>query len=90
LTQGYVLQYTKESGSGTVALGTDYPSKVIRVSLGRPPWTRQARSIRLKEVLYLFRAADYGGALVCQKGAFLAGSHTIDIQMVSVWLKTIL
>lgn len=23
----------------------------------------------------------YGGAVICQRGAFLAGSHTIDIQV---------
>ena len=36
---------------GTVALGTDFPSKLIRLSL-----------------------EDYGGSLICQKGAFLAGT----------------
>jgi len=27
-------------------------------------------------------SADFGGALVCQKGAFLAGSHDLNIEMV--------
>lgn len=26
-------------------------------------------------------AADYGGALICQKGAFLAGTHDLGIEM---------
>ncbi|CAN0435720.1 unnamed protein product, partial [Hapterophycus canaliculatus] len=25
--------------------------------------------------------AAYGGEVICQRGAFLAGSHTIDIQV---------
>ncbi|CAM9766393.1 unnamed protein product, partial [Choristocarpus tenellus] len=40
-----------------VALGTDVPSKIIRLPL-----------------------SDYGGAVVCQRGAFLAGSHSIEIE----------
>ncbi|CAN0475931.1 unnamed protein product, partial [Discosporangium mesarthrocarpum] len=40
-----------------VALGTDIPSKILRLPL-----------------------AAFGGAVVCQRGAFIAGSHTIDIQ----------
>jgi uncharacterized protein (TIGR00266 family) len=44
--------------SGTVGLGTDFPSKIIRFSLN-----------------------DYGQKIVCQKGAFLAGSHNIQIEL---------
>lgn len=51
-------RYTRETGSGTVALGTDFPSKIIRLNV-----------------------SQYGGKLVCQKGALLCASHTIDIQM---------
>ena len=47
------------SESGTVCLGTDFPSKILKYSLD-----------------------DHGGALICQRGAFLAGnSPSIDIQM---------
>lgn len=53
------FKYEGEEGThGTVALGTEYPSKIMRVSL-----------------------ANYGGALVCQKGAFLAGTHSLQIEM---------
>jgi uncharacterized protein (TIGR00266 family) len=44
--------------SGTVALGTEFPSKIIRVTL-----------------------ADYQNELICQKGAFLAGTHLTGIEM---------
>jgi len=50
--------YTGESGVGTVALGTDFPSKIIRLNVN-----------------------EYGGKLVCQKGALLCASHTVDINM---------
>lgn len=50
-------RYTKESGVGTVALGTDFPSKIVRLSV------------------------EQYGKLVCQKGALLCASHTVDIQM---------
>ena len=49
--------YTGDT-SGQVALGTDFPSKIIRLNVN-----------------------EYGGKLVCQKGALLCASHTIDIQM---------
>ena len=53
------FKYEGEKGTtGTVALGTEYPSKIIRISV-----------------------RDYGGALVCQKGAFLAGTHSLQIEM---------
>lgn len=47
-----------EGTTGTVALGTDFPSKILRLNLG-----------------------EYGGKIVCQKSAFLAGSDTVDIEM---------
>jgi uncharacterized protein (AIM24 family) len=52
-------KYTGEPGTtGTVALGTDFPSKILRLSL-----------------------KEYGGKVVCQKGALLCSSHTVDIDM---------
>jgi len=48
----------KEGTAGTVALGTEFPSKIIRVTL-----------------------ADYGGALICQKDAFLCGTSSTGIEM---------
>jgi uncharacterized protein (AIM24 family) len=57
----FISDYTYEGEPGTmgqVALGTDFPSKIIRLSV-----------------------PEYGGKLVCQKGALLCASHTIDIQM---------
>lgn len=45
--------YQGETGSGQVALGTDFPSKILRLSV-----------------------PEYGGKLVCQKGALLCASHT--------------
>eukprot|EP00978_Attheya_sp_CCMP212_P042307 scaffold255492_cov44-Attheya_sp.AAC.2 len=47
-----------ENGSGVVALGTDFPSKILRLNL-----------------------QDYDGKIVCQKSAYLAGSHTVDIEL---------
>lgn len=57
----FISDYTYEGEPGTVghvALGTDFPSKIIRLN-----------------------PDEYGGKLVCQKGALLCASHTIDIQM---------
>jgi len=52
-------QYKGESGTtGTVALGTDFPSKIVRLNV-----------------------PEYGGKIVCQKGALLCASHNIDIEM---------
>lgn len=52
-------KYTGEIGTtGEVALGTDFPSKIMRLSLD-----------------------EYGGKVVCQKGALLCASHTVDIDM---------
>ena len=52
-------KYTGAPGtSGTVALGTDFPSKIIRFSL-----------------------PEYGNKIICQKGAYLASSMNVDIQM---------
>uniref|UniRef100_A0A7S3L252 Altered inheritance of mitochondria protein 24, mitochondrial n=1 Tax=Amphora coffeiformis TaxID=265554 RepID=A0A7S3L252_9STRA len=50
--------YQGETGTGQVALGTDFPSKILRLNV-----------------------PEYGGKLVCQKGALLCASHTIDIAM---------
>jgi uncharacterized protein (TIGR00266 family) len=47
-----------EGTSGQVALGTDFPSKILRLSV-----------------------EEYGGKLICQQGALLCASHTIDIAM---------
>jgi len=44
---------------GTVALGTDFPAKILK-----------------------FQMSDYPDAkLICQKGAFLAGSHSVQMDM---------
>jgi len=48
----------KPGTKGLVALGTDFPSKIIRLDV-----------------------KDYGGKIVCQKGALLCASHTIQIEM---------
>ena len=51
--------YSGEDGThGTVCLGTDFPSKIVRLNV-----------------------QEYGGKLVCQKGALLCAAHTVDIQM---------
>jgi uncharacterized protein (AIM24 family) len=51
--------YKGEPGtSGTVCLGTDFPSKILRLNV-----------------------EEYGGKIICQKGALLCASHTIDIEM---------
>jgi uncharacterized protein (AIM24 family) len=55
----FISDYTYSGdGVGYVALGTDFPSKIIRLNVD-----------------------DYGGKIVCQKGALLCASHTIDIEM---------
>lgn len=55
----FISDYTYEGPSrGQVALGTAFPSKIIRLNIH-----------------------DYGGKVVCQKGALLCASHTIDIAM---------
>ena len=57
----FVSDYTytgNDQSHGQVALGTDFPSKIVRVPV-----------------------PEYGGKIVCQKGALLCASHTIDIQM---------
>ena len=41
-----------------MALGTDFPSKILRLNVN-----------------------EYGGKIVCQKGALLCASHTVDIEM---------
>jgi len=52
------FRYTGEVGKGSVALGTDMPSKIMKMTV-----------------------KDYEGGLMCQKGAFLAGSDTVNIEM---------
>jgi uncharacterized protein (AIM24 family) len=57
----FISDYTyqgPEGSTGQVVLGTDFPSKIIRLN-----------------------ANEYGGKLVCQKGALLCAAHTIDIDM---------
>lgn len=57
----FISDYTyhgPEGTSGIVALGTDFPSKIIRLNVD-----------------------EYGGKLVCQKGALLCASHTVDIEI---------
>ena len=57
----FISDYTYTGAEGTrgvVALGTDFPSKIVRLNVG-----------------------DYGGKLVCQKGALLCASHTIEIEV---------
>ncbi|OQS05667.1 hypothetical protein THRCLA_02246 [Thraustotheca clavata] len=55
----FVTEYTyKGTDTGTVAMGTSVPSKILHMPLEK-----------------------YGGSLICQKGAFLCGSHTISIEM---------
>jgi len=57
----FISDYTYEGEPGTrgtLALGTDFPSKILRLNV-----------------------EEYGGKIVCQKGALLCASHTIDIQM---------
>jgi uncharacterized protein (AIM24 family) len=57
----FISDYRYDGPPGTygqVALGTDFPSKILRLSVD-----------------------EYGGKLVCQKGALLCASHTIDVTM---------
>eukprot|EP00980_Cylindrotheca_fusiformis_P003295 scaffold743_cov117-Cylindrotheca_fusiformis.AAC.14 len=57
----FISDYTYRGPEGTmghVALGTDFPSKIVKLNVH-----------------------EYGGKLVCQKGALLCASHTVDINM---------
>lgn len=57
----FISDYTYRGEPGTkgiVALGTDFPSKILRLNV-----------------------EEYGGKIVCQKGALLCASHTVDINM---------
>ena len=57
----FISDYTYDGSSGPfgyVTLGTDFPSKIVRVNL-----------------------QQYGGKILCQKGALLCASHTVDITM---------
>ena len=48
----------EEGTKGIVCLGTDFPSKILRLNVN-----------------------EYGGKIICQQGALLCASHTIDIEM---------
>ena len=55
----FISDYTYEGNEkGTVALGTDFPSKIQRLNVN-----------------------EYGGKIVCQKGALLCASHAVDVSM---------
>ncbi len=57
----FISDYKYEGDEGTngkVCLGTDFPSKIVRLNVN-----------------------EYGGKIICQKGALLCASHTIDIEM---------
>ncbi|GKY92732.1 hypothetical protein MPSEU_000243200 [Mayamaea pseudoterrestris] len=54
----FLTDYVCTDKPGTVCLGTNFWSKVIRLNL-----------------------QDYGGSLICQRGAFLAGNAGINIEM---------
>jgi len=57
----FISDYSYEGpprSKGHVALGTDFPSKLMRLNI-----------------------EEYGGKLVCQKGALLCASHTVNIEM---------
>jgi uncharacterized protein (TIGR00266 family) len=57
----FISDYTYQGEPGTsglVALGTDFPSKIVRLDVD-----------------------EYGGKIICQQGALLCASHTIDIEM---------
>ncbi|EJK68002.1 hypothetical protein THAOC_10872 [Thalassiosira oceanica] len=57
----FISDYTYDGSGGPfgiVALGTDFPSKIVRLNL-----------------------QVYGGKIVCQQGALLCASHTVDIDI---------
>lgn len=57
----FISDYTYDGSGGPfgiVALGTDFPSKIVRLNL-----------------------QEYGGKIVCQQGALLCASHTVDIDI---------
>jgi uncharacterized protein (TIGR00266 family) len=57
----FISDYTYSGPPGTkgvVALGTDFPSKIVRLNVN-----------------------ELGGKIVCQKGALLCASHTVNIEM---------
>ena len=54
----FISDYTYDGSNGPhgyVALGTDFPSKIVRLSL-----------------------EEYGGKIICQQGALLCSSHTVN------------
>lgn len=57
----FISDYTYDGSAGPygfVALGTDFPSKILRIPL-----------------------QEYGGKIICQSGALLCASHTVDINI---------
>ena len=57
----FISDYSYDGSAGPhgfVALGTDFPSKIVRLNL-----------------------ESYGGKIICQKGALLCASHTVDINV---------
>jgi uncharacterized protein (TIGR00266 family) len=57
----FISDYTyngPEGTKGVVALGTDFPSKILRLNVD-----------------------ECGGKIVCQKGALLCASHTVNVEM---------
>mmetsp|Transcript_39199 Transcript_39199/g.57848 ORF Transcript_39199/g.57848 Transcript_39199/m.57848 type:complete len:345 (+) Transcript_39199:114-1148(+) len=57
----FISDYTYDGTAGPcgyVALGTDFPSKIVRIPL-----------------------QEYGGKIICQQGALLCASHTVDINI---------
>ena len=55
-----------DGGEGTVGLGTDFPSKILRFAL-----------------------EDYGGALICQRGAFLASNAPDSVTIETEFTKSL-
>mmetsp|Transcript_15499 Transcript_15499/g.31717 ORF Transcript_15499/g.31717 Transcript_15499/m.31717 type:complete len:375 (-) Transcript_15499:149-1273(-) len=57
----FISDYSYDGSSGPygyVALGTDFPSKIVRINL-----------------------EEYGGKVICQQGALLCASHTVDVNV---------
>lgn len=57
----FISDYTYDGKAGPygfVALGTDFPSKILRIPI-----------------------QEYGGKIICQQGALLCSSHTVDINI---------
>ncbi|KAL7473973.1 hypothetical protein ACHAXS_014243 [Conticribra weissflogii] len=57
----FISDYSYDGSNGPygyVALGTDFPSKIVRINL-----------------------EEYGGKVICQQGALLCASHTVDVNV---------